>query len=86
MDDDKDKDDLYTIDLQSNEVGEGMEVIDEEGGIIGVGTVGENAKEVYGGNFELNMEDEDAYGEDEGSEKGDDVIDTGWKDIYEQEV
>jgi transcription factor IIIB subunit 2 len=86
MGDDKDKDDLYTIDPQGDGGGEGMEVIEEEGGAVGVGVVGEKAKEVGGEEADGNLEDEDAYGEDEGSEKGDDVIDTGWEDVYEQEV
>lgn len=84
--DDKDKDDLYTIDPQDDAVGEGMEVIEEEGGAVGVRTVGKKAKEVAAEDIDGNMEDEDAYGEDEGSDKGDDVIDPGWEDVYEQEV
>lgn len=84
MEDDKDKDDLYTIDQQ--EEGGGMEVIEEEGGAVGVGAGGEKAKGAVEEEIEGNLYDEDADGEDEGSEKGDDVIDTGWEDVYEQEV
>jgi len=85
MEDDKDKDNLYTIDQPGG--GEGMEVIEEEGGAVGVGTGGERAQG-GGGEEDIdgNLEDVDADGEDEGSEKGDEVIDTGWEDVYEQEV
>jgi transcription factor IIIB 90 kDa subunit len=63
-----------------------MEVIEEEGGAVGVVANKEKAKGVRGEEMDGNLDDEDADGEEEGSEKGDEVIDTGWEDVYEQEV
>lgn len=88
--DEKDNATLYTIEPQTS-VGEGgegigMEVIEEEGGAVGVGAVHTETKIVGGEDMDANADDEDAYGEEDASEKGDDVINPGWEDVYEQEV
>ncbi|KAG1773030.1 BRF1-domain-containing protein [Suillus occidentalis] len=67
-----DKDNLYTIDDKGD--GEGMIVLEEDGG--GIGSQRQVPREEQGGE-----------GEDDESEKGDDhVADVGWEDAYEQEV
>lgn len=64
----------------------GMDIIEEEGGAVGVAAGKEKAKRTDGEATVGHLEDEDADGEEEGSEKGDEVIDTGWEEVYEQEV
>ena len=86
MNDEKDDDGLYTIDPREGDTdADGMEVIEEEGGAVGIVVAKEKSAEVTG-EAGGNIDDEDADGEEEGSEKGDEVIDTGWEDVYEQEV
>jgi transcription factor IIIB subunit 2 len=72
--DEKDDNELYTLDDKSD--GEGMLVIEEEGGGVGL-AAGEPPKAGDG--------DEDADGDADGSDKGDDVQ-VEWEDAYEQEV
>jgi len=64
--------------------GDRMDIIEEEGGAVGVVAGQEKEKEV-GEETDGNLDD-DADGEEEGSDKGEEVIDTGWEDVYEQEV
>jgi len=86
-DDEKDHDDLYTIEQPNGDAdADGMEVIEEEGGAVGTVAGKAKAKRVGGEETDGNVFDEDADGEEEGSEKGDEVIDTGWEEVYEQEV
>lgn len=63
------------------------EEVIEEGGVVGVGraTAVEQAS-TAGDITDGIIDEEDADGEEEGSEKGEDIIDTGWEDVYEQEV
>ena len=85
--DEKDNDGLYTIDQRNGDAdADGMEIIEEEGGAVGIMAGKENEKSVGGEETGGNLEDEDAEGEEEGSDKGEEVVDTGWEDIYEQEV
>jgi transcription factor IIIB subunit 2 len=85
-DDEKDNDGLYTIDQRNGDMdADGMDIIEEEGGAVGVVAGKEKEKEVGGEETDGNL-DEDADGEEEGSDKGEEVIDTGWEDVYEQEV
>jgi transcription factor IIIB subunit 2 len=85
--DEKDNDGLYTIDQRNGDAdADGMEIIEEEGGAVGIMARKENEKSVGGEETGGNLEDEDAEGEEEGSDKGEEVVDTGWEDIYEQEV
>jgi transcription factor IIIB 90 kDa subunit len=72
--DEKDDKDLYTLDDKSD--GEGMLIIEEEGGGIGL-AAGEPPRAD-------GDDDAGGDGDGEGSEKGDDQI--GWEDAYEQEV
>jgi transcription factor IIIB subunit 2 len=84
-DDEKDDNGLYTIDSRDETAyPDGMEIIEEEGGAVGVQA--NKAKAINGAETDGNLEDEDADGEEEGSDKGEDIIDTGWEEIYEQEV
>jgi transcription factor IIIB subunit 2 len=70
-----DKDNLYTIDDKGD--GEGMIVLEEDGG--GIGSQRQAPR--------LHREEQGEGGEDDESEKGDDhVTDVGWEDAYEQEV
>jgi transcription factor IIIB subunit 2 len=84
-DDEKDND-LYTMDSRDDMDANGMEIVEEEGGAVGTAAGKAKAKITDGEATDGNMDDEDADGEEEGSEKGDEVIDTGWDDVYEQEV
>ena len=76
VDMEEDKKDLYTMDRTPDP---DMMVIEEEGGAVGVHppSGGRGAGEETDG-----VADTDA---DEGSERGF-VLDTGWDDVYEQEV
>ena len=85
-DDEKDNDGLYTIDQRNGDMdANGMDVIEEEGGAVGVVAGKEKEKGAGGEETDGNLDD-DADGEEEGSDKGEEVLDTGWEDIYEQEV
>ncbi|KAG1826262.1 cyclin-like protein [Suillus subaureus] len=70
-----DKDNLYTMDDKSD--GEGIIVLEEDGG--GIGSQRPTPQ--------LLREEQGEEGEDDESEKGDDhVTDMGWEEAYEQEV
>ncbi|KIM73778.1 hypothetical protein PILCRDRAFT_828829 [Piloderma croceum F 1598] len=85
-DDEKDNDGLYTIDQRNGDMdADGMDVIEEEGGAVGVVARKEKEKDIGREETDGNLDD-DADGEEEGSDKGEEVLDTGWEDIYEQEV
>jgi hypothetical protein len=66
---------------------DGMYIIEEKGGAVGVvaGKEKENGVRVGGEETDGNL-DNDADGEEEGGDKGEEVIDIGWEDVYEQEV
>ncbi|KAF7980980.1 hypothetical protein HWV62_35786 [Athelia sp. TMB] len=77
--DEKDPDDATMFTMEE-------EVI-EEGGAVGVrrATTADQVRSA-GHTTDGVMDDEDADGEEEGSDKGDDIVDAGWEDVYEQEV
>jgi transcription factor IIIB subunit 2 len=87
-DDERDNDGLYTIDQHNGDMdADGMYIIEEKGGAVGVvaGKEKENGVRVGGEETDGNL-DNDADGEEEGGDKGEEVIDIGWEDVYEQEV
>lgn len=83
--DDKDDADLYTMGDDKSD-GEGMVIIEEEGGTVAVAPRLPSASGQKGAAGLADRGDADADGDmDEGSDddKGDDI---GWEDVYEQEV
>ncbi|EGN97551.1 hypothetical protein SERLA73DRAFT_75218 [Serpula lacrymans var. lacrymans S7.3] len=73
------KDDMYTMDDKSD--GEGMVVVEEEGGGVGVQRRKLPGDRSIEESIDANLEEDE-----EGSDKGDEPLDTGWEDAYEQEV
>lgn len=71
------------MDQLSDKDGDAMDIIEESGTVGGVSV--EESRSL-GEETDLHADDEDADGEVDGSDKGDDVIDPSWEDVYEQEV
>jgi transcription factor IIIB 90 kDa subunit len=77
--DEKDDQQLYTMDEKSD--GEGMLIIEEDGGGVGLAAV-----QTFGKPRDVAEDGEvDLDAEADGSDKGDD-IEVSWEDAYEQEV
>lgn len=80
--DEKDDEELYTMDDRSDGGGAGMVIIEEEAGVVARAPAAPGSRPKVPG-----LEDGDADADadvDYGSDKADDV--GGWEDAYEQEV